>query len=374
MTIQALGALPGPDEEAVRFSPCLPIDESGTEGRPDSLIALERAAMMLDQALRDKTYQGSPLGQKVAAYLHWKEVEDGATPRTVRDYEAALARLALRYAATPVEAFDGDAGRKLVTQFWYSQWDGCEANTRRKILAQLRDFFRWLVRDDGALEVDPTAKIRTPRRREPERGELFSQDEQDRILAACERSRDRVAIRLLFDLGVRRHALRMFRLGDYDPQRGIARFEWKGDRIHRLPVPPGLASELADHIAERMMAADRHGSDWRRESLLYPEKVGPSWNPDLPKMRLLWEDRSRPLSQTGLYVWWRRRLDAARVPYRRMHDARHTALTDFWRESRDIVATQLMAGHKSIQTTADIYVKSDVADLAAALKRIHGEA
>jgi hypothetical protein len=46
-------------------------------------------------AMRDRSYQATPLGVLVGRYLRWLRNEWGATASTVRDYEAILARMAI---------------------------------------------------------------------------------------------------------------------------------------------------------------------------------------------------------------------------------------------------------------------------------------
>lgn len=333
-----------------------------------TLTEMALAARVVRTALADKIYQGTPLGLKVAAYLSWK-TDMGASPATIHDYEATLARLAVEHADLDVPSFEGQAGRKLVTDFWRRVWADAERNTRRKVLVHLKDFFRWLEGEDGTLTDDRVRLIRSPRRAEPDRGELFSEDEIAMILGACERGRDRVAIQLLFGLGLRQAALRHFKLGDYDRARGTARFQWKGQRTHTLPIMLGLATVLDEHIDERMVAASARGRDWRAEHLLYPERYGPSWNPDLPKIRLLWENRAKPMAETSTHRWWTQRLEAAGVRHRGMHTARHTAISTFIRKGGRIEQAQILAGHKSISTTVDVYGHVELSDLEAELRR-----
>jgi hypothetical protein len=50
------------------------------------------------EAVKDKSYQASPLGSMVGRYIRWLRNEWGATPATIRDYEAILARMSLTLA------------------------------------------------------------------------------------------------------------------------------------------------------------------------------------------------------------------------------------------------------------------------------------
>lgn len=332
------------------------------------MTTLAEAARIVRLALVDSAWKGTPLGAKVAAYLSWKQ-DDGASPATIRDYSTTLARLALGHADLTLADFEGQDGRRLVTDFWRRTWSDSERNTRRKVLVHLKDFFRWLEGEDASLVDNRVRFIKSPRRQQTDRGDLFSAEEVEQILAACTRGRDRVAITMLFELGLRQAALRHFKLGDYDPSRGVAQFDWKGQRSHTLPIMLGLAAVLEEHIEERMVAAHRRGRDYQREHLLYPERFGPSWNPDLPKTRLLWEDREKPFSETSAHRWWTQRLEAAGVRHRRMHDARHTAISDKIRRGMRLEQAQLLAGHKSIATTVDVYGHVELSSLEEEMRR-----
>ena len=83
---------------------------------------------------------------------------------------------------------------------------------------------------------------------------------------------------------------------------------------------------------------------------------------------VIWYDRHRRLSSTAMHRWWKHTLDEAGVDDYTMHQARHTAITELVRDTGNLKLAQLLAGHASIQTTADIYAHLDVADLAEALK------
>ncbi len=51
-----------------------------------------------------------------------------------------------------------------------------------------------------------------------------------------------------------------------------------------------------------------------------------------------------------------------------MHEARHTAITEFLRSSGNLKLAQQLARHQTIQTTADIYGHLDDVDLERALE------
>ena len=51
-------------------------------------LTLGEAARIIREAVKDKSYRATPLGQLVGRYLRWFRNEYGATPSTLRDYEA----------------------------------------------------------------------------------------------------------------------------------------------------------------------------------------------------------------------------------------------------------------------------------------------
>ncbi|HEY7729269.1 MAG TPA: hypothetical protein VH950_00030, partial [Gaiellaceae bacterium] len=64
-----------------------------SNGRPG--LTLGEAARIIREAVKDKSYRATSLGQLVGRYLRWFRNEYGATESTIRDYEAILARMSL---------------------------------------------------------------------------------------------------------------------------------------------------------------------------------------------------------------------------------------------------------------------------------------
>jgi site-specific recombinase XerD len=56
-----------------------------------------------------------------------------------------------------------------------------------------------------------------------------------------------------------------------------------------------------------------------------------------------------------------------------MHEARHTAITRFLRQTGNLKLAQMLAGHADIGTTANIYAHLDVTDLETALRTLSEE-
>jgi integrase len=136
--------------------------------------------------------------------------------------------------------------------------------------------------------------------------------------------RDRVALKLLFLMGIRKGELAAIRFKDFDLGRRRLQVHGKGGKIRQTPIP---TEELRQEIAT--VALRRDGM----EHLLYPEKRGPGG-------RLLWEDRRKGLSGPAMHRWWYRCLTRAGVVDegttrgRKMHGARYTAGTEFYLRHR----------------------------------------
>lgn len=339
---------------------------TSTSAAGPRLTELAHAARVIRDAVRDRSYERTPVGVLVHQYLRWKRIEWGASEATVRDYEYVLARLALWHADLQVEQLEPRAGTATIRSFWTHHWGTRSARTRAKVLSIIRDFTKWLVAE-GHLVADPAAPIRRPRLRHAERDTYTVAWVEAVLERGWAEHRERVALKLLFELGLRKNELAQIRLRHYDADRHMLRIYGKGGKIRELPVVRDwVRVDLEAYIQERY---DVNPERWHDEHLLYPTRRMPTRNPDGPPTRL-WENRYQQLEQSSVHRWWYRCLDRAGVPPGNMHRARHTALTDFLRQTGNLKLTQILAGHTSIATTGDIYGHLDIGDLEQALHRI----
>jgi integrase len=349
-----------------------------SEPQSENLARIDELARLVRLAVKDKSYRESELGGRVAEYLHWKENEADAAKSTVLDYEIALAWLALDYSSIPLADFDPPEGTALIRAFMDRHWgSGAPAypksrakagvrsgQTKTKNLSILSDFFKWGV-EQNLLRGDPTIPIRRPKRRGLIRG-TYLDGEAERILAATPKARERCAVWVLCEFGLRKNELRLLQLRHYDVGQRVLQIKGKGGRVRALPVVSGeMVRELETHWLSRLLDGSAD------EYLLYPQKLGPRRGVDGPPQAVNWEDRLAPLSPSAIHNWWKRRLADAGVPHsRKMHEMRHTAATRMLRGSGNLELVRQMLGHASIQTTADIYSHLDVGDLADALRRL----
>lgn len=338
--------------------------------RDDGLVRLtkqEAAELARLRGLKNRAYRGTPLGLLAGRYIRWKKNEWGATEATMVGYEAVVADLCQRWGERAVTDLEPPAGTQFVREVMDDRYGHLSPGTRRKATSILKDFFRFLVLDAQVLHGDPTLPIRRPKKRDSDR-KLFSLNEIKLIILASRGAAypDKAAVETLFVLAIRKGALRQMQLADYDAETRTLKIRTKGENRQVLPVPAYLAAVLDDHWAHRV---DHNPKTWRSEYLLFHEHSVPTNRADGSVLDM--GDRMRPKSDAALHAWWQRRVLAAFIPYRSMHSVRHTRLTQVTRSSKGgLKQAQLLAGHKSITTTGDIYARLDIGDLEETLSAL----
>jgi integrase len=258
-------------------------------------LTLAEAARIMREAVKDKSYRSTPVGLEVAHFIRWFRNEYGATRETLRDYEAILAKLAIEHADLELHDFEPPEGTTRLRAFIDERWGDAAPRTRKKVRAVLMSFFKW-AQAEFKLHGNPVVPIRSPRLRDVER-ELFSAEDVVRIVAAQPELRDRIALKLLFLMGLRKGELAAIRYRDLDLGRRRLRVHGKGGKIRHTPIP---TEELREEIAELSLRRDP------QEHFLYPQKRG-------PKGTVIWEHRRKPLSGPALHRWWYRCLTRAGV-------------------------------------------------------------
>ena len=163
-----------------------------------------------------------------------------------RDYEAILAKLALDHADLELIDLEPPVGTERLREFIDHRWGEAAPRTRGKVISVLRDFFAYQV-SEQRLSANPALPISRPRRRDSTRG-TFSQSDVSKILTACSRQRDRVAVLLLFRLGLRKGELARLQFRHYDGRNLTV--QGKGGKVRLIPVvDDDLRLELERHYS-----------------------------------------------------------------------------------------------------------------------------
>jgi integrase/recombinase XerC len=322
-------------------------------------LTLAEAAAMLRDAVRDKSYRAFPLGQEAEAYLRAKRKR--LTASSYRDYEGGLDKFVRYFLDLRPEDFEPPIGTRRVEEFLDAQYGDRAARTYNKNLSILRDFFKWAVLR-GELHGDPTLPVERAKARGVYRTG-FNTDQRRAIIASQEDLRDRTALRLLLDYGLRKGALTAVQFKHFDHHRRRLTIFTKGEKIRELPIPDPMFWRDLERIILEHAAEPGH--------YLMPGRHANQHGVTLKV--------TRPLSGHGMHDWWYRCLaNAGIVPTgitagERMHKARYTAGQRVLDHTGNLKAVQKLLGHASIQTTADVYVDWDIDQLAATLADVLAE-
>jgi len=212
----------------------------------------------------------------------------------------------------------------------------------------------------GKLRGDPTLAIGRAKKRAVFRT-TFTTDQMRAIVAAQDDARDRIALRLLLNYGLRNGTLQKVQFKRLDHLRKRLTIFTKGEKIREVPIPHTpfwfelerliveTEAQPSHYLLQRQKAIPRRGRNMMHR---FPEK---------------------PMGAHGLHDWWfaasNARPSSRPAPRsgERMHKARHSAGQRVLDATGNLKAVQKLLGHESIQTTGDIYTDWDIDQLAETL-------
>jgi site-specific recombinase XerD len=152
---------------------------------PIVTLTLRELELMLREPVRDKRYLETKLGPVVTAYLSWKDNEAGAAARTLDQYERDLARMCVMLANRTTDEVTTDDLREVRDSF--------PKGSRKRVTAAYRDFWRWLYQE-GHIDRDPMARVRYPKRLSETVLDVFTVEEEARLVTAQDAIRDRLGV------------------------------------------------------------------------------------------------------------------------------------------------------------------------------------
>jgi len=222
--------------------------------------------------------------------------------------------------------------------------------TQYLMLSSLKQFFRWLVRENHIL-YNPASEIELPRveRRLPKH--VLTANEADRILTLPDIAtpfglRDRAMLETLYSTGMRRSELAHLSIYDVDVERGIVMIrQGKGKKDRVVPIGDRALAWLQKYLDEARPQLVAEPDD----GFMFLAYTGQPFSPDL------------------LTRWVGDYVDAANIGKRgSCHMFRHSVATLMLERGADIRYVQEMLGHASIETT-QFYTKVSIRQL----KEIH---
>jgi len=304
-------------------------------------LTLERAAAILRDALADRRFGETPLGEHVVAYLDALEYSDAAL-NTLAAYEQVLGLFAIEHADLTPADLEPPKGGGVVRAFLDRHWATKAAATRRQRLAIVRSFLTWMV-GEGILRANPAQNIKGPKVKRKAR-DVLSREDLEALVAAQPSMRDQVALTLLVWLGIRKDELRQLRLQDVDLQERTLVVHSKGGHLDKIPTGfEHVYNALALYMRDRDPA----------EYLLYPQRRPYD-----------------PMNPATVHRWFKKALERAGLPSTwTPHDLRHAAADALHDVTGDIVLAQQLLRHSDIRTTRG-YLRPSMERLAQGMRQV----
>jgi integrase len=215
----------------------------------------------------------------------------------------------------------------------------------------------------GFTKEKPIRKRVVQVQREERLVKTLRQEQVERLLAACTHLRDRLLLTLLFETGMRIGQALGLRHADIKPEDNVIQIVPREDnsngarakslRAYEVPLSPGnLVMPLyVDYVLQELNGLEvDHLPDYVFVNL---------WEGEL----------GRPMTYAAVVALFRR-LQRHSGIYVRPHMFRHTRATKWIYEDHLPLATaSRLLGHRSIQTTNDLYVHPTADDLRNDLKQ-----
>jgi integrase/recombinase XerD len=268
-------------------------------------------------------------------FLAYLELERGLSRNTLEAYRSDLLQLGAfldRRGLTAATATHGELAAFL------SQLGVAPSTLARKV-ACLRSFYRHLRRE-GAIEHDPTADLRGPRK--PQRlPRVLTRDEVARLLgqplgAEPLALRDRALLEAMYACGLRASEAVGLELADVDLDEGLLCARGKGSKERIVPIGRQAVSALRAYC--------RAG----RPVLIASHPHAPA----RPEARLFLNNRGSGLTRQGLYKIVQGHARGAGLEERMSpHTLRHSFATHLLAGGCDLRSLQEMLGHADLATT-----------------------
>jgi integrase/recombinase XerD len=288
-------------------------------------------------AIAEHSPAAGAIEQLTLDFLAYLELERGLSRNTLTAYRCDLLQFGeylSRRRLAPAQATHAD-----LAAFLTELARGDEAHppvaaaTLGRKVACLRSFYRHLRRE-GAIEHDPTAELRGPRKAQ-RLPRVLSRDEVARLLdqprgAAALALRDRALLELMYACGLRASEAVGLELADLDLEEGLLRARGKGSKERIVPVGRQALAALRAYF--------RTGR---------PELLGAS-----VQHRVYLNHRGGPLSRQGLYKIVQGHARSAGLEKRMSpHTLRHSFATHLLAGGCDLRSLQEMLGHADLATT-----------------------
>jgi len=327
-----------------------------------------RRAQKMLRGLQGEVEDGRfvPSGMSVLELGHkWlsTHVEPNLKPSVVASYRGTFYRhVAPGLGSVRVDDCGSQAIRAMLAR---KRAQGLSEAGVAKIRRHIHAMFAF-AQDAGIVTVNPADAARTRARNQGHcraRGTELSPVQLKRFLDECS-PRWRPFFTVALDTGLRRGELIGLRWGDVDL---LQRIIYVRRSIGPYDQPGELAEETGSRLATKTEASQRlvpilDGAQAALEELYATAKDTRECAPVFatiekkPGRDGIVRPAGRPLSPRMVTLVFRRYADRAGLPQTvRLHDLRHTAITNAIGQGEDILLVSAFAGHAKTSTTVDLY-------------------
>jgi integrase/recombinase XerD len=227
-------------------------------------------------------------------------------------------------------------------------------STQRNRLGILKDFFRWITRQNVILH-NPASELELPRMEKRLPQDVLTQSEVERLMAVPNVDdplgvRDRAMLELFYTCGLRRTELCRLELPDLNVERATLHIrQGKGKKDRMVPVGQRALQWLERYLKE---ARPRLCLDTRTQAF-FLTAYGDAFNPDVVSRMVSGWLKAAGLKRKGC-----------------CHVLRHTCATLMLENGADIRFIQQLLGHEKLDTTA-IYTEVSIKQLQEVHARCH---
>ncbi|MBA7482461.1 Tyrosine recombinase XerD [subsurface metagenome] len=288
---------------------------------------------------------------KLNRFLHYLQIEKGFSQGTIEAYRLDIEKGLIPFLRQRGKVEVGDVTKADIRAYldYVASSRGNSNVTRARKLAAIKSFFNYLV-ENGELEVNPAASIRSPKIPEKE-PEYLTDEESIHLLTTIAREakpqvrdRDMAMVVLFLHTGLRVSELTNLELVNVDLGRGQIKVTRKGNKEQYLHLNGETVNMLARYLANR---------------------------PEAQNGTLFTGTNGDNLDRRYIYGIVRRYLELAGIVKgkRGPHILRHTFCTRLHQKGVGPFTIKDLAGHKSLNTTMR-YIKIENKEQAEAIDRL----
>jgi len=287
-------------------------------------------------------------------FIQHLKIDKGASPHTLQSYRRDLTQFENLNTTPLVERNEKDIEAFLALL----QKKGQEATSRARKVSALRQFYKFLIREEH-LQEDPTLFIQTPSK--PKRlPKALDESSVVRLLEAADqgipypgaraqalKSRDRCMIYLLYATGLRVSELVGLQLKKVDTEGGLLIVMGKRSKERVVPFPPVVSNLIVDYK--------------NHSRILLSPKVE----------NLFVGQTGRALTRQAFWKILKQFARIAGIPSSlHPHMLRHTFATDLLKSGMNLRILQGLLGHADLQTT-QVYTHVVPEQLKEVVERFH---